>query len=51
MVSDEEFIEYVKENGWIKPLDNLSLRELFKLQQDVGKAIQRCINRIDNNIN
>lgn len=26
---------------WMKHLDDLTLHELFKLQQDVGKAIEK----------
>jgi hypothetical protein len=31
----------IKRITWIKPLEDLTLQELFKLQQDVGKAIQK----------
>lgn len=30
---------FVKKIKWVKPLDSLTLSELFQLQRDVGKAI------------
>ena len=50
MITDEQFVEYVKKHGWIKSLNDLSLDELFKLQREVGYAIERVIKRIKNNI-
>lgn len=37
------FIErwLIKNINWVKPLDDLSLEELFKLQHDVGMAIAK----------
>ena len=35
---DRWAVRHVK---WIKPLDSLSLDELFQLQQDVGMAIAK----------
>lgn len=34
----------IKKIKWIKPLNSLTLDELFKLQQDVGKAIEFKLN-------
>jgi len=31
----------VKRINWMKSLDDCTLQELFKLQQDVGKAIEK----------
>jgi len=39
-MKDKEFIEYVKTHGWIKPLSELTLQELFEHQRQVGNAIQ-----------
>lgn len=34
----------IKKANWIKSLDDCTLQELFKLQQDVGKAIENKLN-------
>ncbi|GAG71233.1 unnamed protein product [marine sediment metagenome] len=31
----------IKRIKWIKSLDDCTLQELFKLQQDLGKAIEK----------
>lgn len=33
----------VRHAKWIKPLDSLTLNELFQLQKDVGMAIARKV--------
>ena len=49
-MNDKEFVEYIKKHGWIEPLNELSLEELFKLQRELSYAIENTINRLKNNL-
>lgn len=44
-MNHDEFIDYVQENGWIKPLDELSLEELFELQSQIVTVIEEEVKK------
>jgi hypothetical protein len=39
-MKDKEFVEYIKKNGWIKPLSDLTIEELFEHQRQVLSIIE-----------
>lgn len=46
-MNDEEFVDYIKKNGWIKPLDSLTINKLFNLLHQVLACIETKIMEIN----